>query len=353
MDPISQAALGAALPGALARRERVRAALLLGALSGMAPDLDVLIQSPTDPLLFLEYHRHFTHSLAFIPIGATLCALALHGLVRRTLRPVETWLWCLAGYATHALLDACTAYGTQLWWPFTQARVAWNWVSVVDPLATLPILALVIAAALRRSPRLAGAGLAWLVGYLLVGGIQHQRAVDAGAALAAERGLAPTRIEAFPQYASLLVWRVVSEADGHFHVDAVRTGLGTRAWPGTRVAVFERARDLPWLPADSQQARDVARFAWFTSGWLAIDPADPLRLIDVRYSVLPMTLPSIFAIRLRPGAAADAHVAWDARRDASTALLRDLWALQRGDDPPGGPPGRCIAGAVAAGAGRC
>ena len=41
----------------------------------MAPDLDVLFQSPTDPILFLEFHRQFTHSLVFIPIGALLVFL--------------------------------------------------------------------------------------------------------------------------------------------------------------------------------------------------------------------------------------------------------------------------------------
>jgi len=36
---------------------------MLGFLSGMAPDLDILIRSSTDPLLSLEYHRQFTHFL--------------------------------------------------------------------------------------------------------------------------------------------------------------------------------------------------------------------------------------------------------------------------------------------------
>jgi hypothetical protein len=49
----------------------------------MAPDLDVLISSRTDPLLFLEYHRQFTHSLVFIPFGAGLVALAIWALLGR------------------------------------------------------------------------------------------------------------------------------------------------------------------------------------------------------------------------------------------------------------------------------
>ena len=115
MDPISQGAIGAALATAThTRRKKMLTVALLGMLAGMAPDLDVLMQSPTDPLLFLEYHRQFSHSLVFIPIGALLVAWPLFKFfARKVLTWRETYLACLAGYATHGLLDACTSYGTQ------------------------------------------------------------------------------------------------------------------------------------------------------------------------------------------------------------------------------------------------
>ena len=72
MDPISQGAIGAALATAThTRRKKLLTVALLGTLAGMAPDLDVLMQSPTDPLLFLEYHRQFSHALVFIPVSYT------------------------------------------------------------------------------------------------------------------------------------------------------------------------------------------------------------------------------------------------------------------------------------------
>ncbi|MFB0976320.1 MAG: metal-dependent hydrolase, partial [Myxococcota bacterium] len=57
MDPVTQAALGAAAALIVSKPKQMRWAAPLGALSGMAPDLDVFIRSSTDPLLFLEYHR--------------------------------------------------------------------------------------------------------------------------------------------------------------------------------------------------------------------------------------------------------------------------------------------------------
>ncbi|NNF80958.1 MAG: metal-dependent hydrolase, partial [Rhizobiales bacterium] len=66
MDPFTQGALGAALPQATRRAAHVGIAGALGFASGMAADLDIFIRSSSDPLLFLEYHRQFTHSLIFI-----------------------------------------------------------------------------------------------------------------------------------------------------------------------------------------------------------------------------------------------------------------------------------------------
>lgn len=47
---------------------------------------------------------------------------------------------------THPLLDCCTAYGTQLFQPFSDYRVAFNNISVVDPIYTLPFLICVLLA---------------------------------------------------------------------------------------------------------------------------------------------------------------------------------------------------------------
>lgn len=57
------------------------------------------------------------------------------------------------GLFTHAFLDAMTVYGTQLFLPFSDYRVAFNIISIVDVFYTLPFLLCVIIAAFayRRS----------------------------------------------------------------------------------------------------------------------------------------------------------------------------------------------------------
>ena len=327
MDPLTQGALGAAAAQVVARPAWAARAAVLGALSGMAPDLDVLVRSESDPLLFLEYHRQFSHALLTIPIGALLCAVVTLPISRGRLPFGWAYAFCLLGFATHGLLDACTSYGTQLFWPFSDHRLAWNVVSVVDPLFTLPLLVLVLLSAFRGKPRLARIACVWALAYLAIGVAQRERAEAFGERLAAQRGQAPPRVEAKPAFGSLLLWKTIYPADGRYHVDAVRLGLAARSYPGQSVAALDLTRDLPWLDLASQQARDLERFRWFSSGWVALDSARAERVIDVRYSLLPDRIEALWGIELDPAAAPAAHAAFFTSRDASRERRQRLLAM--------------------------
>jgi inner membrane protein len=330
MDPVSQAALGGAWAQPAARGPGVVAATALGCLAGMAPDLDILIRSGSDPLLALEYHRQFTHSLAFIPFGALICAIAFYGFVRQRVSKLQCYLFCLLGYASHGLLDACTTYGTQLFWPLSDQRIAWNNVSVIDPLFTLPLIVLVLLGALRRRPAFAVAGLSWAILYLTFGIVQGQRATVAGRDLAASRGHMTTRLEAKPAFASIMLWKVIYEYDGRYYVDAIRTGLSTRIFEGESVEKLDLARHFPWLAAASQQARDVERFRWFSDDFLALDQSRPDHIIDMRYSLVPNRADALWAIGLDASAGSEAHVRYDTMRSRSMAEGRQLLMMMFG-----------------------
>ncbi|TXS95663.1 metal-dependent hydrolase [Parahaliea maris] len=339
MDPLSQGVLGAALPQASARRREAATAGLLGFLAGMAPDLDVLIRSSEDPLLFLEYHRQFTHSLLFIPLGGLLCALVLHGVIgkRRGFGFGRTLAFCTLGYATHALLDVCTTYGTMLFWPFSDMRIAWNTVSIIDPLFTVPILLLVVMGGLRKQPVLARYALVWALAYLGMGLWQRNEAIAIGEQLAASRGHEPVRLEAKPSFGNILVWKVVYQTESEFYVDAVRTGFSPRIYPGDSVPVLNPARDLPWLEPGSQQAADVDRFSWFSNGYVALDPRHADRVIDIRYSLLPNEIAPLWSIQLDPAAGDASHVGYITHRDGGGRQGNALWAMLSGNPELGDP----------------
>ncbi|EDL55370.1 putative YhfP protein [Vibrio mediterranei AK1] len=319
MDPLSQGVLGASLSQSLSRKKQIVVAGILGLLAGMSPDLDVLIRSHDDPLLFLEFHRQFTHSLFFIPIGSLICAWVLHPLIakRHGLSFKQSWLYCSLGYGTHALLDSCTSYGTQLLWPFTNERYAWSTVSVIDPIYTLPILILVVLATFKRKTWLARLAFLWAVMYPTIGMIQRDRAEAAGWQLANERQHTPIKLEAKPSFANILLWKVVYETSDRYYVDAVRVGSTVKTYPGQSVPKLDVNRDFPWLDPNSQQAIDIERFRWFSNGYVAQDPDDKTRVIDVRYSIIPNQVKSLWSIKLSPSADIKSHVEYHTHRDSS------------------------------------
>jgi inner membrane protein len=332
MDPLTQGVLGASLPQATSAPRFAATAGLLGFLAGMAADLDVLIRSGTDPLLFLEYHRQFTHSLVFIPVGGIICALVLHMVLgrRRGLTFRQSWLFCTLGYATHALLDACTTYGTMLFWPFSEVRIAWNTISIIDPLFTIPLLIGVVLAARRREPLYARVALVWALTYMGLGLWQRNEAVEMGHALALERGHTPLRLEAKPSFANILVWKIVYETKDRFYVDAVRSSLAPRVFVGDSVQKLDIERDMPWLDMGSQQARDIERFRWFSNGYIARDPNHRNRVIDVRYSMIPNEVAPLWSIELDPQVGREIHAAYLVHRDADRAGTAQMWRMLSG-----------------------
>lgn len=326
MDPLSQASLGASLSQSFANdRSKQGIALVIGALAGMAPDLDVLIRSADNPILFLEFHRQFTHSLIFIPFGALFCALAFYPLLvskwfrkkwpASSLSFSQVYLFSFLGYATHGLLDACTSYGTQLFWPFSTERFAWNTVSIIDPLFTVPVLALVLLAAYRKNVRYARFAFAYSVIYLSLGLVQHHRAEAAAFELAKQREHQVERVQVKPSFGNRHVWKIIYEYDGRYYVDAVRLLLKTEYITGTSIQKLDVKRDFPWLPADSQQAKDIERFRWFSDGYLAVSRRNPNLIMDVRYSYLPNRINSMWGVevdrQLIDEGKLDAHVRYE------------------------------------------
>jgi len=311
MDPLSQAVLGASLSQSATKyKTQQRSALIIGALAGMAPDLDVLIRSSSDPLLFLEFHRQFTHSLIFIPFGALLCALFFYPFAKSKLTFKLIYMFSFLGLATHGLLDACTSYGTQLFWPFSHQRVAWNTVSIIDPFFTIPVLVLVLLAVIKQKTAYARLGFIYAVLFLSAGLIQKYRAQDMLQSIALQRGHNVLKMQVKPSFANRHVWKTMYEYEGRYYVDAVKLLWNAEYIPGMSVQKLNIKRDFPWLDKNSQQAKNIERFRWFSDDYLAMSDEQENFIIDVRYSFLPNRIESMWGIILSADKKNNEHVGY-------------------------------------------
>lgn len=323
MDPITQGILGATASQVVAAKQNQSTAYktqivlitVLGFISGMTADLDVFINSKTDPLLFLEFHRHFTHSLFFIPIGGLLLASLFYVLLskRRALSFKQIWFYSTAAYATHAVIDACTSYGTQLLWPLTDTRFAWNNMSIIDPLYTLPIIALVVTVLITKKKKYAYIALFWGLFYPQLGVIQRERAETIAAGLADSRGHQTiSSLSLKPSLGNLILWKSIYEYDNRFYVDAIRVGWQTKIYTGSsidKLAEFDQLqKHFAWLDLETQQAKDIERFRWFSQGYVAQNPELPMQIMDMRYSAIPNQIKPLWSIELDQVASSTEHV---------------------------------------------
>ncbi len=334
MDILTQGLLGATLAQSVSRPNEARMAAAIGFLSGLLADADALIRSSDDPLLTLEYHRHFTHSIFFVPIGGLIAALLLWPFFRGRLGFGRLYLFALLGYSLSGFLDACTSYGTHLLWPLSDTRIAWSIISIIDPVFTLTLLAAAAYSLLKQRPRAAQIGLGLAGVYLLAGWVQLQRAETFAQELAERRGHSIERLVVKPTLGNLVLWRSIYQNADTFHVDAVRMGItSARVYGGGTADKFEPDAALPALSADSTLYRDIERFIVFSDGYVAIHPDRTDVLGDVRYSMKPTSLVPLWGIEMdfdRP----QSNVRWVVFRELSQAGRAEFRSmlLNRGVD---------------------
>ncbi|MBK1880013.1 metal-dependent hydrolase [Pelagicoccus mobilis] len=340
MDPISQGALGAVAALSISKSPHARIAAFAGAVGGMLADADILIKSASDPLLNIEYHRHFSHSLLFIPVGGLIAALLLFYFFRKKIKPAELYLYCTSGYATAGLLDACTSYGTQLLWPFSDLRVSWSIISIIDPIFTLPIVILICIAVFRKKPQFGQAALAFAICYLSLGFIQHTRAKAQLDLIIESRGHdSATRRTVKPSIANLIVWRSVYLHDNTYYVDAIRVAkLGKpQIYEGAHLPAYDLESALANHPEDSPLASDLTRFNHFSEGYLAALPDEPNFITDLRYSAIPNSINPLWGLNLNEINQAG-HAAFENRRALSEEDRESFARMFKGEESPATQP---------------
>ncbi len=211
MDSLSQIVLGAAVGEAMLGRKLGNKAMLWGAVGGTIPDLDVIASPLLSEIDSLIFHRGISHSILFSVVGGagfgwfihrlhaskyyrnffwavlsllvtcipiSICfflfgqddyryyfaaaGVMLAGLIyfmiarRQPPKPIQEidnpslfqWqVMFFLAFVTHALLDCFTVYGTQLFLPFSDYRVAFSTIAVADPLGyTIPFLICLLVA---------------------------------------------------------------------------------------------------------------------------------------------------------------------------------------------------------------
>ncbi len=291
MDSLTQAALGAAVGEAVLGRKAGNRALLLGALAGTLPDLDILAHPFIDEVAQLAWHRGYSHALLAQALAAPILGWLFWRVTRRKYGSALEWsILALLALWTHALLDAFTVYGTQLLLPFSNVAVAFNTISIIDPIYTLPLLiGVILSMVYRRTPKRAAifnaVGIGLSTAYLLftVGIKAHVGSVFENEL--ARNDIRFQRTMTTPTIFNAALWRCSADLG-----DSVVVGYYSLFDGDKPMATAAVSKRIDLLPSDSDPA--VRRLLWFSKGWFTLTEQGPDTLFhDLRFGKLDVDSP--------------------------------------------------------------
>ena len=294
MDSITQIVLGAACGEAVLGRKIGNRALLFGAIGGTIPDLDVfvgkwLFNNEIDAMAF---HRGFMHSFLFAILAAVGFGMLVFWMYNRGKRYGMTtqkeWMWLFfASIFTHPILDSFTAYGTQLFAPFSDYRVAFNNIAVADPLYTLPFLiALIVMMCFKRTStkrRLflkIGLGISSLYMVLTLVNKYHVHGVYKQAL--EEQQIDYLRFQTQPTILNNILWYGIAETTDAYYVGFYSI-LDTEATISKWHKLTKNHELIQGMP------KDLETLAWFSSGYYNLnetDTPDTFLFKDLRYPLM-------------------------------------------------------------------
>lgn len=234
MDTVSHGIAGSVFSRALTDRPTARAALLLGLVGAMLPDVDIVFLNTR--IDYIRGHRGWTHTLLLLPVFAIALAV-LAKLVYRYARHARLsvlFLFAAVGVATHLAFDWITSFGIMFLIPFTRRRFALDWVFILDPYFT-GIVSVSLLATMIFRPKgrfLSSFGVLLLGAYIAACALLHARALSVWKGLDAPP--AGAKVGVLPQFLSPFRWLGVTERADDIHVAFFDIGPFARGSPSPR-----------------------------------------------------------------------------------------------------------------------
>lgn len=344
MDSITQIVLGAAAGDAVLGKKIGNRAMVWGAIAGTIPDLDIIGNLWMSEIDSLAFHRGISHSFLFAIVGAfafswlvhrmyeskyhkplgmtgwmtlavavgyllifagsfsiinTIIGLAITGggcrfVYKRFNRAefakpeatLRDWQWLFFwGLITHPILDTFTAYGTQLFAPFSNYRAAISNISVADPIYTiLFITPLIIATFIHKSRplrnRLVWTGILLSSLYMIFTLYNKYRVTRVMENTLIAENIEYSNFFTSPSILNNVLWTGVAETEDAFYQG--QYSLLDKE-PKFKLSKFDKNHDLISDAPDNDKVINTLK--WFSNGYYAVMKRldGKLQINDMRY----------------------------------------------------------------------
>lgn len=207
--------------------------------------------------------------------------------------------WTLLAFGaivTHPILDCFTAYGTQLLQPIAKTRVAWNTISVADPIYTLPFLLLLLWARTQVQgsdwrAKLNKAGLVISSVYLVLTIVNYFNVESVMEESLETAGITAEEHVISPSILNNILWSGTARE------------RGKDIYYFSQYSLFDEQRNFqPFVEIDGRhdllapyaEDRDVRIIRWFTKEYYGVMPGrneGGLQVNDLRYGLLNIDAP--------------------------------------------------------------
>lgn len=287
MDSLTQIVLGAAVANAAVGKKAGNRAVLWGAIGGTIPDLDVFFKYTHSYVDSLALHRGFSHSILFALIVAPALGWIIAKMYKYKRGTTKQWVWAMfLALVTHPLLDAFTTWGTALFWPFTEKRVAISSIFVLDPLYTAPFLICLVVSMFYRKKTTTRAIWNWigisLSSLYLITTVVNQQLVNKVFETAwKKQGIEVLRADVKPTPMNTVLWTANLETDSSFY-------LGYYSWfDGNQEIQFQEVSKNHHLLKPYLIYPEVQQLIRTTVGYYVVEPSDDgAYMHDLRFGQL-------------------------------------------------------------------
>ena len=357
MDSLTQIVLGAAVGEAVAGKRIGNRAMVWGAIGGTIPDLDVLSNLWMREIDALAVHRGITHSLFFSIVAPLVFAWLVRALYRSGTHQSDIYKWLIGGlnivfialivvgnywitgsipalliigslggyliwrlhkyyirkpapevslsywgwyflffmaFATHIALDCFTTYGTQVLQPFNNLRVAFNTISVVDPMYTIPFLTCLISAAVLRQGDKSRAFLNWLgialsSLYLCVTIFNKKKVDTVLESTMEEERIEVQRSMTAPTIFNNILWNCLTETPEAFY-----WGNYSLYDSEKKISLLNRIDKDLTVNDRFERFDEYQTLKWFSSGYFVTREVDDgYQYIDLRFGAMTDSMPDL------------------------------------------------------------
>lgn len=297
MDSLTHIIIGSATGQVMLGKKEGNKALLWGAIAANIPDFDSAITSLFSPASAVLVHRGFSHSILF-----ALAVSPILGLIAAKLfKSANKWEWIgltLTAILSHIAIDCFNSYGTGILEPFSNIRVAYDTMPIVDLMLLVPILLLMSAALFFKTKSKTRTVLSSIVIVFTVAYVGYsifvKRAIDTRVKqLLISQKIEHSRFLTAPLPITNLIWLAVAEDNEGFYYSYI-------SLKDDKIASWHYLRKNHQLLEAYSKSDEVKKLQRFTKGFYTVtSKGDTIVLNDLRFGGMDITSDNWFVFSFK------------------------------------------------------